>query len=133
MSPYIRSNLNVLTVFRVNSLLLLKSIHEELLSLSEEWGNFNEFKKYFVDFTKSTFKNGKLTRGFQALTCDLASGIVDFGTKTFAFDKNKKRKHDRTGDGRGKARKNEGARETTPEAGLQQEEDFGNMREDRFR
>jgi len=85
LNPYIRSNLNVLTCFRVNSLLLLKNIYEELVSMSDQWHNFNEFKDDFIRLTASTFEGEKLIRSFQAITIDLSSGFVDQNTKGWVF------------------------------------------------
>jgi len=96
LNPYIRSNLNVVTVFRICSLLLLKGIHEELLSLSDEWQNFNEFRRFFVELTASHFEGTKLVRGYQAISVDLASGVTDPDTKQWQFKCGTKRKRDVT-------------------------------------
>jgi len=86
LGPYIRGNLNVLTAFRTNSINLLKNVYEELISMSKEWNDFKEFRDSFIDLTSSHMEDGRLIRSFQAMTIDLASGIVDQNTKLWTFD-----------------------------------------------
>ena len=63
--------------------------------MSKEWDNFAQFCDDFIDLTSSHMENGKLIRSFQAMTIDLASGIVDQNTKTWNFNSKQgiKRKH----------------------------------------
>ena len=85
LSPYIRANLNVITVFSVNSLALLKNIHEEILSLVDGWENFRDFKNFFLELTASKMENGNFTRSHNAITIDLSTRQVDANTKNFMF------------------------------------------------
>jgi len=85
LSPYIRANLNVITVFSVNSLALLKNIHEEILSLVDGWENFRDFKNFFLDLTASKMEHGNFTRSHNAITIDLSTRQVDANTKNFMF------------------------------------------------
>ena len=85
LSPYIRANLNVITVFSVNSLALLKNIHEEILSLVDGWENFRDFKNFFLELTASKMENDNFTRSHEAITIDLSTRQVDADTKNFMF------------------------------------------------
>ena len=87
LSPFVRANLNVITVFSVNSLALLKNIHEEILSLVDGWENFRDFKQFFLELTASKTENGQFTRSHDAITIDLSTRQVDVNTKNFMFGK----------------------------------------------
>ena len=71
--------------FSVNSLALLKNIHEEILSLVDGWENFHDFKRFFLELTASKMENGNFTRSHDAITIDLSTRQVDADTKIFMF------------------------------------------------
>ena len=83
--PFVRANLNAITVFSVNSLALLKNIHEETMSLVDGWENFNNFKRLFLDLTASKMENGHCTRSHNAITIDLSTRQVDADTKKIYY------------------------------------------------
>ena len=85
LSPFVRANLNVITVFSVNPLALLKNIHEEILSLVDGWENFRDFKQFFLELTASKVENGNFARSHNAITIDLSTRQVDANTKNFMF------------------------------------------------
>ena len=47
LNPYIRGNLNVLVMYRVNNLGTVEIFYKELLSLCPQWQNFHCFKNFF--------------------------------------------------------------------------------------
>ena len=64
-------------LYRVNNIRTLEIFYQELLSLSPEWRNFQEFKAFFVELTRASVENGRVRKSFQALGLDLSSGLVD--------------------------------------------------------
>ena len=95
LNPYIRGNLNVLVMYRVNNLGTVEFFYKELLLLCPQWQNFQDFKIFFVQLTQSTIDDeGKVHKSFQALGLDLSSGLIDCDMRSaFRFSDPDVKKH----------------------------------------
>ena len=77
LSPFVRSNMNTLILFRINNVATLETFYIEILSMSPQWTNFKEFKKFFISLTESVITGGAVKKSYHALGVDLSSSLID--------------------------------------------------------